>query len=308
MSVAHAVAHGAFGRALSLRVDRPMAPHAHREGHLIFHVRGPPACVVIDGKPLPLTPADATAISPWQPHFFSPIDRRLQPTLALVLYIRPGWFADASHTAFEILRFGRPAVEMSDHITRLASETARLLGAHGGDGSFEGTGSVPSPRRLSISNLAVDQRGRQAGCPVARSCAISACGARSTCSARGSENPSTLPRFRGVRAFRARISSNRFASRWGCLPRFSATPCVWNAPSSDWPRRGDGFRDRPRPRICDPGQLLAVLHRERRCTAERRIAAAWRARTRERMPHRTQRSDVRAKEKTLGQDRSETPI
>ena len=136
MSVAHAVAHGAFGRACLYELDRPMAPHAHREGHLIFHVRGPPACVVIDGKPLPLTPANATAISPWQPHFFSPIDHRT-PTLTLVLYIRPGWFADASHTAFEILRFGRPAVEMSDHITRLTSETARLLGAHGGDGSFE---------------------------------------------------------------------------------------------------------------------------------------------------------------------------
>ncbi|MGQ0686903.1 helix-turn-helix domain-containing protein [Bradyrhizobium sp.] len=137
MSIAHAVAHGAFGRACLYELDRPMAPHAHREGHLIFHVSGPAASVVIDGKTLPLTPANATAISPWQPHYFAPIDRR-QPTLTLVLYIRPGWFADASHTAFEILRFGRPAVEMSDHITRLASETARLLSAHGGsDGSFE---------------------------------------------------------------------------------------------------------------------------------------------------------------------------
>jgi AraC-like DNA-binding protein len=137
MSTAHAVAHGAFGRACLYALDRPMAPHAHREGHLIFHVSGPPASVVIDGKRLPLSPAHATAISPWQPHFFSPIDGR-EPTLTLVLYIRPGWFADASHTAFEILRFGRPAVEMSDHITRLASETARLLAVHGGsDGSFE---------------------------------------------------------------------------------------------------------------------------------------------------------------------------
>jgi len=127
-----------------------MAPHAHREGHLIFHVRGPPACVVIDGKPLPLTPANATAISPWQPHFFSPIDHRT-PTLTLVLYIRPGWFADASHTAFEILRFGRPAVEMSDHITRLASETARLLAVHGGgDGSFE-------DRLSALTQAAFDQ-------------------------------------------------------------------------------------------------------------------------------------------------------
>jgi AraC-like DNA-binding protein len=137
MSTAHAVAHGAFGRACLYELDRPMVPHAHREGHLIFHVRGPVASVVVDGKTLPLTPWSATAISPWQPHYFAPVDRRA-PTLTLVLYIRPGWFVDASHTAFEILRFGRSTVEMSDHITRLALETARLLAAHGGsDGSFE---------------------------------------------------------------------------------------------------------------------------------------------------------------------------
>ena len=150
MSIAHAVAHGAFGRACLYELDRPMAPHAHREGHLIFHVSGPGASVVIDGKTLPLTPANATAISPWQPHYFAPVDRR-GPTLTLVLYIRPGWFADASHTAFEILRFGRPAVEMSDHITRLASETARLLAAHGGsDGSFE-------DRLSALTQAAFDQ-------------------------------------------------------------------------------------------------------------------------------------------------------
>jgi AraC-like DNA-binding protein len=150
MSTAHAVAHGAFGRACLYALDRPMAPHAHREGHLIFHVSGPAACVVIDGKRFPLSPAHATAISPWQPHFFSPIDRR-EPTLTLVLYIRPGWFADASHTAFEILRFGRPAVEMSDHITRLASETARLLAVHGGsDGAFE-------DRLSALTQAAFDQ-------------------------------------------------------------------------------------------------------------------------------------------------------
>ncbi len=36
MSNAHAVAHGAFGRACLYAMDRAMAPHAHREGHLIF--------------------------------------------------------------------------------------------------------------------------------------------------------------------------------------------------------------------------------------------------------------------------------
>jgi AraC-like DNA-binding protein len=106
--------------------------------------------VVVDGKTLPLTPRSATAISPWQPHYFAPVDRR-EPTLTLVLYIRPGWFVDASHTAFEILRFGRPTVEMSDHISRLVSETARLLAAHGGcDGSFE-------DRLSALTQAAFDQ-------------------------------------------------------------------------------------------------------------------------------------------------------
>ncbi|MCA3642340.1 MAG: helix-turn-helix domain-containing protein [Methylobacterium sp.] len=137
MSVAHAVAHGAFGRACLYELDRPMVPHAHREGHLIFHVRGPAAKVVIDGRAHPLNPMEATAISPWQPHYFLPVDRRA-PTLTLVLYIRPGWFVEASGQASEILRFGRPVVSMDDHIARLVADTARLLASHrGDDGSFE---------------------------------------------------------------------------------------------------------------------------------------------------------------------------
>ncbi|MET3841926.1 AraC family transcriptional regulator [Bradyrhizobium sp. OAE829] len=150
MSIAHAVAHGAFGRACLYELDRPMVPHAHREGHLIFHVSGPVASVVVDGRILPLTPFSATAISPWQPHYFAPVDRR-ESTLTLVLYIRPGWFVEASHTAFEILRFGRSTVEMSDHITRLVLETARLLADHGGcDGSFE-------DRLSALTQAAFDQ-------------------------------------------------------------------------------------------------------------------------------------------------------
>ncbi|MBT9292677.1 AraC family transcriptional regulator [Prosthecodimorpha staleyi] len=137
MSIAHAVAHGAFGRTCLFGLDRQMVPHAHREGHLIFHVSGPPAQVVVDGQPLPLSPTMATAISPWQPHYFKPIDLR-QPTLTLVLYIRPGWFVEASRQASGILRFGRSTVEMSTHLSRLVTETARVLAQHrDGDGGLE---------------------------------------------------------------------------------------------------------------------------------------------------------------------------
>jgi AraC-like DNA-binding protein len=150
MSVAHAVAHGAFGRACLYELDRPMVPHAHREGHLIFHVSGPAAKVVIDGRAHPLNPLEATAISPWQPHYFLPVDRS-KPTLTLVLYIRPGWFVEASGQASEILRFGRPVVSMDDHLARLAHETARLLGAHAGtDGNFE-------DRLSALTQAAFDQ-------------------------------------------------------------------------------------------------------------------------------------------------------
>ncbi|MEJ1160479.1 helix-turn-helix transcriptional regulator [Prosthecomicrobium sp. N25] len=137
MSIAHVVAHGAFGRACLFELDRAMVPHAHREGHLIFHVSGPAAQVVVDGRPLPLSPTMATAISPWQPHYFQPVDRR-HPTLTLVLYIRPGWFVEASREATEILRFGRSTVETGDHLARLVADTARVLASHrDGDGGLE---------------------------------------------------------------------------------------------------------------------------------------------------------------------------
>lgn len=137
MSVAYAVAHGPFGRACLYALDRPMVPHAHREGHLIFHVKGPAAKVVIDGRTYPLDPQNATAISPWQPHYFVPVET-LTPTLCLVLYIRPGWFVEASRQASQILRFGRSAVLMDDPLKQLAAETAKLLAAYGGtDGGFE---------------------------------------------------------------------------------------------------------------------------------------------------------------------------
>jgi AraC-like DNA-binding protein len=137
VSVAHAVAHGVFGRACLYVMDKAMAPHAHREGHLIFHIQGPPAEVVVDGRAFPLSFGQAVAISPWQPHFYRPIGHH-EHVLVLVLYIRPGWFVQASRQATEILRFGRVGVEVTDRLARLVADTGRVLSAHGGtDGTFE---------------------------------------------------------------------------------------------------------------------------------------------------------------------------
>ncbi len=137
MSVAHAVAHGVFGRACLYALDKAMAPHAHREGHLIFHISGPAAEVVVDGTPYPLSAGQAVAVSPWKPHFYRPVVST-ESVLCLVLYVRPGWFVQASRQSSEILRFGRAGVEVTDRLARLVGDTARVLAAAGGgDGCFE---------------------------------------------------------------------------------------------------------------------------------------------------------------------------
>jgi AraC-like DNA-binding protein/mannose-6-phosphate isomerase-like protein (cupin superfamily) len=137
MSNAYAVAHGAFGRACLYVMDRAMAPHAHREGHLIFHVEGAAAEVVVDGRVSALSPGRAVAVSPWRPHWFRPRQNG-DRMLALVLYVRPAWFVEASRQAAGILRFGRTEVDVGGHMALLVAETARLLASFGGtDGTLE---------------------------------------------------------------------------------------------------------------------------------------------------------------------------
>lgn len=126
MSSAVAVFHGAFGRVCLYDLDRSMVPHAHREGHLIFHVKGPAADVVVDGKPYPLSPGQAVAISPWQTHYYRTRDA-FQPTLTLVLYVRPGWFLEASRCAMSSMRFGRAGIEVTDPLARLVYSNAASM-------------------------------------------------------------------------------------------------------------------------------------------------------------------------------------
>ncbi|MEO1200294.1 MAG: AraC family transcriptional regulator [Pseudomonadota bacterium] len=129
MSNAVAVFHGAFGRVCLYSMDRKMAPHGHREGHLVFHVAGPPGQMVVDDKVWPLSYGQAAAVSPWQAHYYQPVDPTV-PTLALVLYIRPGWFLEAARQVSASMRFGRNGIEVTDHLARLVGETARVMLDH----------------------------------------------------------------------------------------------------------------------------------------------------------------------------------
>ena len=117
MSEALAVFHGNFGRVCLYDMDRTMVPHAHREGHLIFHVHGPGGVVVVDERPFPLAPGQAVAVSPWQGHHYRDPGTG-SSTLALVLYIRPGWFLQTSQRATSSLRFGRAGIDASGAMAR----------------------------------------------------------------------------------------------------------------------------------------------------------------------------------------------
>lgn len=126
MSEAVAVRHGAFGRACLYTMDRTMVSHAHREGHLLFHIQGDTAEVYVDGRPLTLGPGSAVAVNPWQAHYYHQPDPGGQ-TLVLVLYIRPSWFWSAIGSRTVALRFGRPAVTITRDLARLI-DVGRMLG------------------------------------------------------------------------------------------------------------------------------------------------------------------------------------
>ena len=76
--------------------------------------------------PIPLAAGQAVAISPWQTHFYRPVDAT-RPTLAAVLYIRPAWFLEASRRAQSSLRFGRVGVEVTDFLARMVYAVAQAM-------------------------------------------------------------------------------------------------------------------------------------------------------------------------------------
>ena len=137
MSTALAVYHGRFGRVTLYHLDRPMAMHAHREGHLIFHVHGEEASLKVCDADHPLNRRLGAAVNPWQPHNFqhSPGPRG---GVFLVLYIKPAWFLEAGRSAKSALRFGRSGIEVTDQIRRLIGLVANLLMEDTDDPLFTG--------------------------------------------------------------------------------------------------------------------------------------------------------------------------
>lgn len=123
MSRALAVFHGRFGRATVYQLNRPFNMHAHREGHLIFHVGGTPASIDVSESRWLMDENAVVAVNPWEPHNFLPADYG-NGAIFFVLYVNPEWFApDATSNCR--MRFGRThfrrTVALDKHIRRTAA-------------------------------------------------------------------------------------------------------------------------------------------------------------------------------------------
>ena len=128
MSGAIAVHHGAFGRAAVYDLDRPIVTHAHREAHLIFYIDGAKSEVAVCDEQLRLDRSAAIAVSPWQPHSFTPVEDSAQPAcMCLVLYIKPVWFLEYSKSVANALSFGGTRIDMTPEVRNCATRLTSLL-------------------------------------------------------------------------------------------------------------------------------------------------------------------------------------
>jgi AraC-like DNA-binding protein len=125
LSRALAVFHGRFGRATVYQLNRPFNTHAHREGHLIFHVGGTPARIDVCDDRWFLTEDSIVAINPWEPHNFVPTDMG-DGAIFFVLYVNAEWFAPDAARAHR-LRFGKTFFKRTAALNKHIRRTAALV-------------------------------------------------------------------------------------------------------------------------------------------------------------------------------------
>ena len=129
MTRAISVYHGQFGRATLFHLDRTIIPHAHREGHLLFHVCGTEGHLIVDGVKHAITPDTSVAVNPWAVHEYRPGNSDGQ--FIVVLYIRPTWFSSHRQNLAG-LRFGTPHFSVTPEISFKVGQLAELLAGNAG--------------------------------------------------------------------------------------------------------------------------------------------------------------------------------
>ncbi len=135
MSRAIAAFHGRFGRATLYQLNRPFNVHAHREGHLIFHLGGADGRVDVDGRACPVTSESVVAVSPWEPHNFIPSDLETGG-LFFIFYVDREWFAPGG--GGERLCFATPFIKRTPLLDRQIRAAAATLSAGERLGELDG--------------------------------------------------------------------------------------------------------------------------------------------------------------------------
>lgn len=126
MARAISVHHGSFGRATLYELDKPLITHAHREGHLIFYLGGSKGRVRVGDTDLIVDATRGIAVSPWEPHSFTPVSEG-DSSYLLVLYIKPMWFLENSTSAEFALSFGTPCVHITPTVEMWVGRLTSLL-------------------------------------------------------------------------------------------------------------------------------------------------------------------------------------
>ena len=125
MSTAISVCHGAFGRATLYQLNKSLITHAHREGHLIFHIDGAFSDMTVSTSTLEVNDKFAAAVSPLEPHSFN--TKSAESSVVLTLYIKPIWFLENSQSAEFTLRFGSSKVVRTPAINEGVRKISALL-------------------------------------------------------------------------------------------------------------------------------------------------------------------------------------
>ncbi|RYD20960.1 MAG: AraC family transcriptional regulator [Spirochaetia bacterium] len=129
MTIALAIAQGAFGRVALLDMDTPLVGHAHPHCHILLKAGGPDQVFVVGSKPVPMTEDAAVLVNAWEPHRYTPFDTHTR-TVFLALYLEPVWLAGLERMFVTCDRpgyFPQPGVSIGPTVRRLRQDLIEML-------------------------------------------------------------------------------------------------------------------------------------------------------------------------------------
>lgn len=126
MSKAISIVHGQFGRVVLYRLDRTIIAHAHREGHLLFHIGDAHSRIRIKDVDHHVSPETGVAVNPWEIHTYIP-EAPSVGQYVLVLYVRQPWFVGHRPETYSALSFGKREFQITPEISLLVRHVMNVV-------------------------------------------------------------------------------------------------------------------------------------------------------------------------------------